>query len=107
VDGIKTVVLSEKRPMDKDRANEWIKDLLVTRGHRILRSKGFLDFAGSDYRFVFQGVRKTFHSKADRLWEPGDERGSVIVLIGEGLEDEADLQEAFSACVAQPLVTPE
>jgi len=107
VDGIKTVVLSEKHPMDKDRANEWIKDLLVTRGHRILRSKGFLDFAGSDYRFVFQGVRKTFHSKADRLWEPGDERGSVIVLIGEGLEDEADLQEAFSACVAQPLVTPE
>ena len=52
-------------------------------------------------------IRDSFHSKADRLWEPGDERGSVIVLIGEGLEDEADLQEAFSACVAQPLVTPE
>lgn len=106
VDGIKTAVLSEKRPMDKEKVNEWIKDLLVNRGHKILRSKGFLDFAGSEYRFVFQGVRKTFHSKADRSWEPGEERGSVIVLIGEGLEDEADLQEAFSACVALPLVTP-
>ncbi len=101
MDGIKTVVLSEGCPMDKDKVNEWIKDLFVNRGHKILRSKGFLDFAGSDYRYVFQGVRKTFHSKADRLWQPGEERGSVIVLIGEGLEDEADLQASFSACVAE------
>lgn len=106
VDGIRTVVLSEKRPLDKEKVNEWIKDLLVNRGHKILRSKGFLDFAGSDYRFVFQGVRKTFHSKADRPWEPGEERGSVIVLIGEELEDEATIQASFSACAAQALVTP-
>jgi len=100
VDGIKTVVLSEKRPMNREKVNEWIKELLVSRGYKILRSKGFLDFEGSDCRFVFQGVRKTFHSKADRPWEPGEERGSVIVLIGEGLEDEKELQEAFSGCVA-------
>lgn len=101
VDSIKTVVVSEKRPMDKEKVNEWIKDLLVNRGHKILRSKGFLDFADSEYRFVFQGVRKTFHSTADRLWEPGEERGSVIVLIGEELEDEAELQRSFSACASE------
>jgi G3E family GTPase len=99
VDGIQSVVLSEKRPMDKDKVNVWIKDLFTSRGDKILRSKGFLNFAGSDHRFVFQGVRKTFHSKADRLWEPDEERTSYIVLIGEGLDDAEGLQKSFSACV--------
>ncbi|MDY7041507.1 MAG: GTP-binding protein [Chloroflexota bacterium] len=100
VDKIKSIVLSEKRPMDKTKVNAWIKDLFVSRGHKILRSKGFLNFAGSDHRFVFQGVRKTFHSTADRLWEPDEERESVIVLIGEELDDAEELQRSFSACVA-------
>ncbi len=100
MDDIKTVVVTESRPMDKERVNKWIKDLLVSRGMKILRSKGFLEFEGSEFRYVFQGVRKTFHSKADRRWEPGEERGSVIVLIGEGLEDEEEIQRSFSACAA-------
>jgi len=100
LDPFQSVVLSETRPMDKDKVNAWIQELFSQRGHKILRSKGFLNFAGSDHRFVFQGVRKTFHSKADRLWEPGEERKSVIVLIGEGLDDGPELQAAFSACVA-------
>lgn len=100
LDPFQSVVLSENRPMDKDKVNAWIKELLTERGHKILRSKGFLNFAGSDHRYVFQGVRKTFHSKADRLWEPGEERKSVIVLIGEGLDDGPELQAAFSACIA-------
>jgi len=100
VDNIQSVVLSEIRPMDKDKINVWIKDLFTSRGDKILRSKGFLNFAGSDHRFVFQGVRKTFHSKADRLWKPDEERTSYIVLIGEGLDDAEELQKSFSACVA-------
>lgn len=101
VDKIRSVVLSEKRPMDKDKVNAWIQNLFVNRGIKILRSKGFLYFAGSDHRFVFQAVRKTFHSTSDRLWLPEEERASVIVLIGEGLDDERELQLSFSACVAE------
>jgi len=100
LDPFQSVVLSENQPMDKDKVNVWINELFSQRGHKILRSKGFLNFAGSDHRYVFQGVRKTFHSKADRLWEPGEERKSVIVLIGEGLDDGQELQAAFSACAA-------
>ena len=42
----------------------------------------------------------TFHSKADRPWEPDEERKSTIVLIGEGLNDAEELQRSFSECVA-------
>ncbi len=100
VDRIRSVVLTERRPLDKDRVNLWIKDLFMTRGYKILRGKGFLNFSGSEYRYVFQSVRRTFHSQADRLWQPDEPRESVIVLIGEGLEDQTVLQQSFSACVA-------
>ncbi len=100
MDPFQSVVLSEARPLDKEKVNVWIDKLFAQRGRKILRSKGFLNFAGYDHRFVFQGVRMTFHSKADRLWEPDEERKSSIVLIGEGLDDAADLQRSFSECVA-------
>jgi G3E family GTPase len=100
MDAFQSVVLSEKRPLDKEKVNVWINELFAQRGRKILRSKGFLNFAGYDHRFVFQGVRMTFHSKADRLWKPDEERSSTIVLIGEGLDDAAELQRSFSQCIA-------
>lgn len=98
-DNIKTVVLNESSPLDKEKVNDWIQNLFVTDGVKLLRSKGFFNFSNSDYRYEFQAVRKTFHSKADRLWESGEERKSVIVLIGEGL-DEQKYQESFRSCIA-------
>ena len=100
MDRIVSIVLTEKRPLDKDKVNTWIKDLFIASGFKILRGKGFLNFAGSDHRFVFQSVRRTFHSQADRPWKPDEARESVIVLIGEDLGDAAELQQSFSACVA-------
>ncbi|HNS53010.1 MAG TPA: GTP-binding protein [Anaerolineae bacterium] len=102
LDDIQSLVLTESRPLDKGKFTAWLQALFAARGLDILRSKGFLNFSGYDHRFVFQGVRRTFHSKADRLWQPGEERRSTLVLIGEHLDDGPALQEAFSACVAQP-----
>lgn len=98
---IRTVVLNEKRPMDKEKVNAWIQDLFMNQGMKLLRSKGFLNFEGDEYRYEFQAVRKSFHSKADRLWETEEDRKSVIVLIGEGIENAKELQESFSRCAAE------
>lgn len=97
---IRTVVLSEHRPMDKAKVNAWIQDLFMNQGMKLLRSKGFLNFEGEEHRYEFQAVRKSFHSKADRLWETDEDRKSVIVLIGEGIEDPKGIQESFSRCAA-------
>jgi len=99
-DRIASIVLTETRPMDKDKVNPWIQDLFVNQGFKILRGKGVLSFAGDDHRYVFQSVRRTFHSEADRLWKPDEVRESVIVLIGEGLSEANELQRSFSACIA-------
>lgn len=98
MDDIRTVVLTENRPMDKEKVNEWIQNLFDTRGLKILRSKGFFYFADEDYRYEFQAVRKTFHSKADHIWKEDEEKKSVVVLIGKELTDAEELQESFSSC---------
>jgi G3E family GTPase len=101
VEDFQSIVLTETRPLDKDKVNAWIRDLFDRQGMKLLRSKGFLHFAGYEHRFVFQGIRRSFHSQADRLWRPDEERKSTIVLIGEHLDDGAELQRTFSACAAQ------
>lgn len=99
--GIQTVVLSEDRPMDKQKVNAWIKELFETKGPKLLRSKGFFCFAGEDWRYEFQGVRTAFHSKADQKWAGGEQRKSTVVLIGENLPDEQALRDSFAACVKE------
>ncbi|WP_185741166.1 GTP-binding protein [Clostridium sp. KNHs216] len=99
MDRIQATVLTEIRPMNKQKTNKWITDLFKNNGTKILRSKGFFCFEDDDYRYEFQAVRKTFHSKADRIWKDGDERKNIVALIGEKLPDRLELQNSFSACV--------
>lgn len=100
-DDIQSIALTESRPLDKEKVNAWISDLITNSGKKILRGKGILWFAGYDHRFVFQSVRLAFHSKADRPWKPDEERKTVIVLIGEDLQEMAEeWQRGLSACVA-------
>lgn len=99
--GIQTIVLTEKRPMDKGKVNKWINNLFETTGLKILRGKGFFYFYGEDWRYEFQAVRKAFHSKADQLWGEEEEKKSTVVLIGENLPDEKELKQSFVACVKE------
>lgn len=101
MDGIETITLVQDRPMDKQKINAWISHLFENHGQDILRGKGFFCFQGEDYRYEFQSVRKSFHSKADRLWQEGDERKSVVVLIGKAGLSQLGLQATFDKCVAQ------
>lgn len=98
MDEIKTVVLSQKEAMDKDKINAWLDRLFKNKNIKLLRSKGFFYFNGSDYRYEFQGVRTSFHSKADRKWKEGEERKSTVVLIGENLEQEK-IKKEFEKCI--------
>ena len=95
---IQTVSLVEKRPMDKKKTNAWLDQLFRDESIKLLRSKGMFHFANSDYRFEFQAVRTSFHSKADQVWRENEERKSTVVLIGEGLDVQL-LQKQFAQCV--------
>ena len=98
VEEFKSVSLKVKEPLDLEKANRWLVDLFDRYGNTILRGKGFFNIADSDYRFEFQSVRKTFHSKTSDLWESEEEKQSIVVLIGTQLPDRAELQAGLEAC---------
>jgi len=84
--------------LDAKKLNEWIGELLKTKGGDIYRMKGVLVVKGADKRLVFQGVHMLFDAKMDRPW--GDEpRMNTLVFIGKDL-DRTALTEAFRSCMA-------
>lgn len=98
MDPISSIVIEEELPLDKAKVNKWIQSLFEGHGSKILRSKGFFNFIGEDYRYEFQAVRKSFHSYAHDLWPDGEPRKSVIVLIGEDLPSQRELKQSLEEC---------
>jgi G3E family GTPase len=98
-DAITSVSLRSARPLDAQKFNVWISDLLRLRGVDILRSKGILDLKDSASRFVFQGVHMLMEGLPGKPWQDGETRESKFVLIGRDL-DEAELRAGFEACRA-------
>jgi G3E family GTPase len=98
-DAITSVALLESAPIDNQKLHDWISHLLQTRGTDIFRMKGILNVAGSDHRYVFQGVHMIFDGKVDRLWKPTEERKNELVFIGRNLDRES-LLRSFRDCLA-------
>jgi G3E family GTPase len=85
--------------IDVERLNDWLGELLGTKGADIFRSKGILALAGSDRQYVFQGVHMLFDGENGRPWRDSEPRGNRMVFIGRNL-DRAELERGFAACLA-------
>jgi len=96
---ITSISLRLDRPVDGEKFKTWMSRLLMMRGQDILRSKGIIDLANSDRRFVFQGVHMLMDGAFGRAWMPGEARRSQLVFIGRDL-DGASLKSAFASCIA-------
>jgi G3E family GTPase len=96
---ITSVSLTCRVPLDGERVQSFLADLVTSRGQDILRGKGILDVAGETRRLVFQSVHMLQECDLQRPWRPGENRTSRLVLIGRGL-DEAALRASFQSCAA-------
>lgn len=90
--------------LDLVKLNSWLTILLRDEGVNIFRSKGVLNIAGTDARYVFQGVHMlmSISSSADgigRPWKKGERRSNRLIFIGRDLNREA-ITAKFKACVA-------
>lgn len=98
-DTVGSIALVEPGAIDGEKLNAWLSNLLQTQGPDIFRTKGILNIAGEDRRFVFQGVHMLFDGRADRPWKASETRQNELVFIGRNL-DENQLREDFRACLA-------
>ncbi|WP_281545818.1 GTP-binding protein [Grimontia sp. SpTr1] len=84
-------------PLDLEKFERWFGRLLQLHGQDILRSKGILDFAGQEQRYVFQGVHMLMDGSMMGAWPEGKPRSSRMVFIGRNLNS-MELKEGFEAC---------
>ena len=98
-DDVTSVSYISEQPLDLEKFQTWFGNLLQTYGQDILRSKGILDFAGIDDRYVFQGVHMLMDASPMGAWPKGKEKNSRVVFIGHNL-DSMNLKEGFDGCKA-------
>jgi len=98
-DDISSIGISDPRPLDPAKLNQWLDYLLKTRGQDIFRMKGVLNVKGEDRRQVFHGVHMMFDAQPERLWGAAP-RMNNLVFIGRGL-DRAEFEAGFESAVAK------
>ena len=96
-DDITSVSFVSDTPLDFDKFQSWFGQVLQTRGQDILRSKGILDFAGHEDRYVFQGVHMLMDGSPMGAWPKDKPRSSRVVFIGRNVEN-MGLKEGFESC---------
>jgi G3E family GTPase len=84
--------------LDEDRLNDWLGNLLRSKGVDLFRSKGILAIAGAPQQYVFQGVHMLLDGEFGRHWHEGETRRNRLVFIGRNL-DRAELENGFAACL--------
>jgi G3E family GTPase len=99
-EAIASIGLSDPRPVDPKKVNEWLSYLLQSRGADIFRMKGVLSLRGEDRRYVFHGVHMMFDGQLERPWPTDAIRQNTVVFIGRNL-DRAELEAGFESCVAR------
>lgn len=98
-DDIRSMCLTDERPLDLKKVEAWLSEMINTTGERLYRSKGILYIKGEPKRVVFQGVQTMFEAKPDRLWSTTEKRLSQMVFIAKDL-DEGKIRAGFERCIA-------
>jgi G3E family GTPase len=95
---VSSVGIELDEPLDARKVNAWMSLILQTYGASIYRSKGVLNVAGYDKRFIFQGVHMVMDMQPGTPWRAGEPRRSKLVFIGRDLDREL-LTKGFKLCV--------
>ena len=83
--------------VDPSLFSGWIGAVLSMQGNDIFRSKGILNLAGRDRRYVFQGVHMVMDGREEQPWGSAP-RENTLVFIGKNLDREK-LTQGFKACL--------
>jgi G3E family GTPase len=86
---ITSVGITFEGALSEEKLNKWLGPLLAKNGQDILRTKGILNIAGDNRRFVFQAVHMLLDGQPDRPWRANEKRQSEIVFIGRNLDRDA------------------
>ncbi len=96
---VTSVGIEMKGDLNPEKFQNWISELLRTKGTDIFRSKGVLSMSGQSDRYIFQGVHMLMDGGLERPWG-GRPRVNQIVFIGRNLNRE-ELNKGFERCLVK------
>ena len=94
---VNSVSFEVEKPIDAERFNAWITQVLASKGQDLLRTKGILYYEGDSRRFAFQAVHMIADGDFIGDVKDGDPKRSKIVFIGRDL-NRPWLRRGFEAC---------
>lgn len=94
--GITSVSLTCDTPLDADRLEKWLQELLSRRGNDILRTKGVMSIEDNDRKLVLQAVNMMIEGDFGGEWG-SERRQSRLVFIGRNLVSD-ELRDGFRSC---------
>lgn len=97
-DTVTSVCIVQKGEVELDALEQYVGNLLRTKGADIFRMKGVIAVSHSAQKFVYQGVHMIFNGEFSDPWTREEERVSKLVFIGKNL-DKASLESGFAACL--------
>lgn len=93
---ITSISLTCDTPLDSDRLEEWLRELLSRRGSDILRTKGVMSIKNEDRKLILQAVNMMMEGDFSRNWN-SEPRQSRLVFIGRNLNLD-ELRNGFLSC---------
>jgi len=96
--GVGTLALRAKAPMDLQRLTRWLLSVSTCRSHELMRLKGILHCQSHAQAVVIQGVYQWLEVRREAGEPPA---ASALVLIGRHLDTEA-LRREWAECIARP-----
>ena len=98
-EGMGTWLIEDSRPVDWERLEQRVGDIIRRHGHNLLRLKGVVRTQGDDRPLVLHGVQHVFHAPV-RLKSWQAEASSAVVAIGRDQAYAAvrELKDAWSNC---------
>ena len=102
-DTVTTISIVRPGDVHGSLVNEWVNEVLTTKGADIFRMKGVLAITGAPEKFVYQAVHMIFDGSFDKdsEWGPNEPRVNKLVFIGKNLDKEA-LTAGFEDCLDKP-----
>lgn len=95
--GISSFVIQTERPLDLNKVNRWLDELIYNYGESLYRYKGIFYVENIDYQVIFQGVQMSFDINRGRDWGP-TQKQTTLVFIGKNLP-EHKIREEFNQCL--------
>jgi len=86
---VAAILILAKGDLQRDKFEEWIKEMLKIWGHKVYRLKGLLSFENDDGQYIIQGVHSEFNITLhpSKKWERlGELALNKLLLIGKDLD---------------------